>query len=391
MKTSAFLLFISLALLIYASINTYVFVRTFQALPATLPLRSFYVALFLLLAISFIAGRILEQNAPGALSTLLVWIGSFWFSMLLYGFLFCLTVDLIRLVHHIVPFLPQPVSSPPERIKSILLVLALMLIATLHIVGFLQARRLHIREISLTLPARQSSLSELHVAVASDFHLGTIIGRRRLQVILERLNQGQPDLVLLIGDILDEDPQSAIRQKLDEMLRLSLNPRLGTFAVTGNHEYIGSIHKTAPFLASAGITLLRDSIHTISNGLRLVGREDLAAERFFGQSRKPLGDILSGNTADLPLIVMDHQPARIQEAAEAGADLLLCGHTHAGQFWPINLIVNRLFRFAYGYGKMENLSVYVSSGAGTWGPPIRLSASPEVVHLRLHFQREKRL
>jgi len=138
--------------------------------------------------------------------------------------------------------------------------------------------------------------------------------------------------------------------------------------VTGNHEYITGVEGAVKFISSSGISLLRDRAVKINNSFYLVGREDRSAGNRFKEG-KTLRGILSGLDPDCPVILLDHQPARIDEAVEAGVDLLLCGHTHNGQLFPLNLITGAVYKVSNGYERIGETQIYVTSGVGTSGPP----------------------
>jgi hypothetical protein len=380
MKTSAFALFFSVAISVYGLINAYVFIRGLSAFGSPAG-RAVFSVLFWACALTFFAGRFLERAGSGAVVQALIWIGSLWFSVVLYGFLIAQLTDLFRLVNAFAHFLPALTDA--LRLRLFLAFLAGILL--LHAFGYAGACRLKVRTLDIALPAGQSGLKALTVAVASDIHLGTIVGKKRLSRIVDLIQSLKPDLILFPGDIIDEDPQPAIRKNLGEVLK-GLSAPLGVFACTGNHEYIGGIKATSRYLKDHGITLLRDTAVVLNGGLAVASREDASKERFTGEKRKPLKEILAALKPGHPVIVMDHEPSALSEAAESGADLLLCGHTHAGQFFPINLIVKAIYELAYGYKVKGRTHVIVSSGAGTWGPPIRILAAPEIVVLRIRFE-----
>jgi hypothetical protein len=222
------------------------------------------------------------------------------------------------------------------------------------------------------------------VVAASDIHLGTIIGRRRLDRIVNTINEMNPDLVLLPGDVVDEDIAPVIRENLGESLR-AIRSRYGVFSITGNHEYIGGADEACRYLEEHGVRVLRDSVATLQNGLQIVGREDRSIRQFAGKERKPLGELLAGLDRTRPVLMMDHQPFQLDEAVRAGVDLQLSGHTHHGQVWPLNYVTRAIYEVSWGYLERGGTHFYVSSGVGTWGPPVRLGNTPEIILLTLHF------
>lgn len=138
-------------------------------------------------------------------------------------------------------------------------------------------------------------------------------------------------------------------------------------------------------LKSINIRMLIDEVITLPNGIQLVGRNDHSAGRG-SNAPKPLAELISGMDMTMPIIVMNHQPFNLQEAADAKVDLHLSGHTHNGQLWPFNYLTEAIFELSWGYLKKGTTNFYVSLGFGTWGPPVRTGNRPEVVVFKLKFE-----
>ena len=131
--------------------------------------------------------------------------------------------------------------------------------------------------------------------------------------------------------------------------------------------------------------MLRDSSIKIEESLDIVGREDRSIAQFARRKRKPVAELMVSVDKNFPVILMDHQPFKLEEAERFGVDLQLSGHTHHGQLWPFNFITKKMYEVSWGYKKKGSTHVYVSSGVGTWGPPVRTGNRPEIVHLKLTF------
>jgi predicted MPP superfamily phosphohydrolase len=191
--------------------------------------------------------------------------------------------------------------------------------------------------------------------------------------------------VVFGGDLIDEDVQSVIRHNVGEKL-IQLKARFGIYAVSGNHEYIGGISKSLPYLENHGITMLHDTALLVNNSFYLVGRDDRDKVRFTGKSRKPLSEIIATTDKSRPIILFDHQPQKLEEAVSNNIDLQISGHTHHGQIFPFNLITNAIYEISRGYKKTGNTQFYVSNGFGTWGPPIRIGNRPEILVFNIKFE-----
>jgi predicted MPP superfamily phosphohydrolase len=215
--------------------------------------------------------------------------------------------------------------------------------------------------------------------------MGTLIGPRRTGKLVDSINALNPDIILLAGDIVDEDLAPVIRQNLGEALT-RLKAPLGVYGITGNHEYIGGAEAAVKYLEAHGITMLRDSVVKVADAFYVAGREDRDKNRFSGKPRKEVKELLLGADLSRPVILLDHQPFALEKAMEAGVDLQLSGHTHHGQLWPLNFITRAVYEVSMGYKKKGNTHFYVSPGFGGWGPPVRTGHRPEVVSILLRFR-----
>ncbi len=383
MKSYHFLIFFGIVLLIYSSINLYIYSRTLQAIPAGSGFRSWFSWGFWILASAYIAGRVLERVWLSAFSDILTWVGAFWLAIMLYGFLLVLTIDIVRLVNHFSGFLPQSLFTPSG--KLVVLYAGMALVAGIVLAGYINAISPRVRTLTLEVDKGANGMKKLNIAMASDIHMGTLIGPRRTAKLVNTVNSLNPDIILFAGDVVDEDLEPVIRQNLGEALT-RLKAPLGVYGITGNHEYIGGADKAVKYLEEHGITILRDSVALVGGSFYLAGREDRAKNSYKRSPRKTLHELLSGIDRSLPVILLDHQPFGLGESAEAGIDLQLSGHTHHGQLWPLNYITKAVYEISAGYKKKGNSHFYVSPGFGGWGPPVRTGNRPEVVNLQLRFK-----
>jgi predicted MPP superfamily phosphohydrolase len=199
---------------------------------------------------------------------------------------------------------------------------------------------------------------------------------------VDLINRQDPDVILLGGDIFDEDLGPVIRNNLGDLLK-DLKARNGVIAILGNHEFYGNAAEAQRYLENHNIRVLRDSVVVLPEGITIVGREDITSQQMFRKKRKSLTELLSGVDTLKPVIVMDHQPFKLREVSNHPVDLQLSGHTHDGQIWPFNYIVNAMYEIGNGFGKINQTQFYVSPGVGTWGPPIRTTCRPEVIVLEI--------
>ena len=382
------LIFFAVFFVVYSLANLYVGLRGWQAfhsLPA-FPGGHFYSAILSLVAFAYILERIVNGYLPGPLNTLLAVGGGVWMAALYYLTLFCLLIDLIRMLDRFCRFIPASWRISPAKAGGITVAAVTLILAY----GAWNATHTVWRSYEISLDKSAGDLSELRIVMASDIHLGKIVDNRRLQYLVDQINARKPDLVLLAGDVIDEDIGHFIDQDMAATFR-QLQSRFGVFAVLGNHEYIGRETEAAiELMRSGGITVLRDSYFSVDDRFVIAGRDDWDRERFMGSPRKPLEQWLRGIDPTKPLFLMDHQPRELTAALAAGVDLTVSGHTHRGQLFPNHWLTQRLYEIDWGYLQKGTLHAVVSSGFGTWGPPIRTNANSEIVEIIVRFRASKK-
>lgn len=384
MKTSAFLIFFTIVIGIYGLLSFYIYTLGYQALAGQAWARPWYTVLFIILALSYVVARFLERFYIGWLSDSLTWVGAFWLGAFIYLLLIVLVIDIFRIADWIFPFLPRHDEGIYSRLKVYLFFGVLTMLVFVLVGAYYNARHPVTHDISVRINKTAGGRKQLVIAAVSDIHLGTIIGKTRLKELVSRLNALKPDLILLAGDVVDEDLGPVIRNNLGEELR-NLKAPLGVFAITGNHEYIGGVEAAVKYMEEHRIKVLRDTSILLDGNIILAGREDRDISRFTGKQRKTLTDLLNGVDHNFPIILMDHQPFNLEKAMEAGVDFQLSGHTHHGQLWPLNYLTKAIYQLSSGYLQLGDTHFYVSNGVGTWGPPLRLGNRPEILNISLDF------
>ncbi len=383
MRTLHFVIFFSLFLLLYGLINYYIFSRLWTLIPKGAGIRQWFAAGFILLASSYIGGRIIERYSICVASDLAILIGSFWLAIMTYLFIGFVVVDILRLLGHAIPLAGKVFIEKREFLRYIAAAIIATVAITTVTAGYINAARPRLRTIDIDISDKTLPPDGIRIALATDIHLGVIIGNSRLERLVEKINAMRPDVILLAGDIVDEDLAPVIEQNLGETLR-GLRSKHGVYAVTGNHEYIGGVEAAVQYLTEHGITVLRDRAVLVDGKYYLAGREDRSITGFAGLKRKPLDEIIEKLDKRFPIILMDHQPFHLDEAVANGIDLQLSGHTHNGQMWPFNYITGAIYELDHGYTRKVNTHFYVSSGFGTWGPPVRVGTKPEIVLIRIN-------
>lgn len=382
MKFTQAIIFFGIVFLVYGLINYYLIRRFLSVVPNNYKTIVLIVSVFVVL--SYIVGRFLENYWVSHLSDLLVWIGSFWIAVMFYAFLFLIVIDFLRLVNYFIPFFPSFTTQNPEKTRR-LIALVLFLFVIISVAGgFINSKIINIRNYNIFIDKKAGTLKSLNIVMASDLHLGTINGKMFAYNVVDKINKLKPDIVLFAGDIIDEDIKPVLRDNVGDAL-YELKAKYGVYGITGNHEYIGGVKDAVEYLTQHNIKMLRDEAVKIDNGFYIIGREDRDSKRFTDYVRKDLNSIIDGIDKSLPVIMMDHQPLQLEEAQQNGIDLQLSGHTHNGQLWPLNYLIEKIYELAWGYKLIGKTHYYVSCGVGGWGPPVRTGSRPEIVNITLHF------
>lgn len=387
MRRSELAIFLFIVLAVYGGANFYILRRGGQALAGSPWARALFYGVGGLLVAAYPLGRILATSRAAGIGDAFIHAGSFYLALMVNMFFALVVVDIVRLADRAFRFLPRGASAGPRGTGAVVFVTILGLSILGVVGGYLNALRPRLKtlDVVVDMPAG-AGLGSLDIVMASDIHLGTIMGSRRLETIVARINALEPDIVLLPGDIVDESVSLAEEERMIAALR-SLEAPLGVFSVAGNHEYYGGLEKNLGYLEKGGVRVLQDEALVFDGAFVLAGRRDPTAVRF-GQERGPISGILAGPGIDpaLPVILLDHQPVRLAEAEEAGVALQLSGHTHAGQLFPLNIINTWVYEKSWGYLRKGRTQYYVSCGVGTWGPPVRTGSVPEIVRIRMSFK-----
>jgi predicted MPP superfamily phosphohydrolase len=379
-------------LLAYIGINIYTGIRLFTLIKYFLPsLRHFIfwpfyiIFCFFFLWINLLRFGLLRPLRSAAMNSL---------PALFYFFLALVILDLARFVlqrfHVLSGSLVYSVAG---------VIIAMGIAALVMVYGIFNARDIHTVYYNVALKKNLSGQEAgLRVALISDLHIGTTVSRKWIANIVDAVNKTKPDIICIAGDVFDNgiDMVTDLEGVAEELRRF--DAPLGVYACPGNHDVDrfsfrgeGKTEHIHDFLKTVNIDFLQDEVVLIKDDFYLAGRKD-ARPIGIREERKPVSELAAGLDKSRPLIVMDHQPVDFKGNEEAGADLIFSGHTHRGQFFPGNIATKRIFRAAgavhYGYWRGRSSQAVVSSGAGVWGPPIRVATRSEVAVVDVWFSRE---
>lgn len=362
-------------------LNPYIFARGYQALPAKKGWRIPYILFFALELLLFFTGYFFHDELPDTLFVPIMYICNTWYVASLYITLSLLCLEMIRLSQRLWKWFPKWVMEKKDKIKLALFFLIPFSVSLLLIEGYNRVANPRVNHVHITIPKEAPGRDSLRIVMMSDLHIGEVIGKKLVQRYVALSNEQNPDMVVLVGDIMDYESRFAEKAHIEDDLQ-QLQAPLGTYIVYGNHEYRANRHAKYKWLKKTGATLLIDSVVMPDSTFYLIGRDD-----YINKERKTLRSLVKDIDPTKPSIVLDHQPWAFVETAMNNIDLGLHGHTHNGQLWPYPLLLKAVYEKAYGYYKKGNTQYYVSSGIGIAGPPYRVGTTSELVVLHIYFEK----
>lgn len=389
------------AIIIQIFLSAYIYWRGWQGLPDKKFIRIPYAAIYIIELIIYFIGFFTSKYLPFDALHVFAWTGTTWMIFTIYMTVLLLVYDLFKYIDKKKKIFPAKLDLRAKKPRLIYFCSALILVIAVMWNGNYRFRHPVVTEMDLTIEKYSPDVKNLRIVVATDIHAGYLIDKKIISMYVDKIMEQKPDLILLVGDIIDYDVKSLYEQRMEtEFLRLKAP--YGVYASTGNHEYIelGELpdEKILWLSEKAGMTVLRDTTVMIANSFYLVGREDDMCK-----TRKGLPEIMGDVDKQYPIIVMNHEPHKLQEEVDAGADIALYGHTHNGQFFPNNVIMSLsskiynsgilpesmkmrfMYELPFGYKKKDNTHVYVSSGLGLAGPQYRIGTISELVVLNVSF------
>ena len=329
---------------------------------------SWFTLAYLLLTLNAIVSRALSPTLPHFLVKLSAWAEGLWVAFGYYTLLFALVHFVLWLIFKLLPF-----TLPLDKIAMVTLVASCLTVTFGSLRAFTPVVRTeHI--VTSKLPASTS----YRLALISDVHLGRILGRSYAEKLVQRINQLEPDAVLIAGDLIDERI-TYVEEENSLAALAKLNAPKGVYLAFGNHEYIDNPALWHKMVQANGIKVLRDASTVIDGRLKLTGLNDYSRNRDLSSLKA-----LAWENDKYYSILIDHQPRKMETAAAEGYDLYLSGHTHTGQLFPNRQVTKRMYQLDYGRRDFGKLIAITSSGYGFWGPPVRTEAAPEIVLIELN-------
>lgn len=358
--------------------------------------RAVFIIFYILIASSLLTGFLI--NKPEFLHRILKNTGNYFLGTFLYIILVIVVVDLVRLILKYV-FHARFLEFRSTFVITGFVCMALIILISVY--GILHVGTIKVTPYEVTVNKKVKDMDSLKIVLLADTHFGYSINCRHAQKMVEKINAQDPDIVCIAGDIFDNDYDAISDPEGVCNALKSIKSRYGVYACWGNHDLDEPILAGFTFggkkkdqadprmeqlLRDANIHLLTDEAELIDEKFYVVGRNDSSRTHKLGGQRLSPAQLTKDLDLDKPVIFIDHQPKQLQETADAGADLDLCGHTHDGQIFPGNLFIHLFWENSFGYLKKDKMHNIVTSGVGVWGPDMRVGTNCEICPITVHFQ-----
>lgn len=378
----------------------YLWMGTCHSILRTLGFRLIFAVIYVLLSTSLLTGFLIKN--PKSLHRILKITGNYFLGIFLYTLVIILLADFGRILLKYVFHASWIHSRTTFTVAGAICALLILLLSAC---GIFHAKYIKTTSydviINKTIPERTS----MKVVLLADTHFGYNAGVLHARELVRKINKQKPDLVCIAGDIFDNE-YDAIRnpEKLEQTLR-GIKSTYGVYACWGNHDLNEEIlagftfkHKDGDlsdikdprmkkFLKDSNIHILEDESVLINDQFYVIGRKDASLTEKIHETRKAPAQLTEKLDRDKPIIMIDHQPKELQELADAGVDLDLCGHTHNGQTFPGNFTIKLMWENPCGLLSKDNMTNITTSGAGVWGPAMRIGTDSEICSINIQLKK----
>jgi hypothetical protein len=360
---------------LYGGLHVYFYAKVIEVFQPVPGLRIVLVAFLVFVLMAPIAVRLAERAGWEGPACLLSWIGYLWLGFLFIFFVASILVDLWNVLIPPATAMMNLAASRP-RVPALYAFIGPLIVSVMvNVYGFFAARDIHYDTLSIETGKLRGDVPPIRVVQISDVHVGMIVRGERLERILEAVRQARPDILIASGDLVDGQIDS-LRGAID--LLKTIQPPLGKFAVTGNHEFYAGLDPSLAFMKASGFTVLRGESVPAGRHLSITGIDDPTGERMGLSPYISVRKLLERQPAERFKILLKHQPD-VDRDALGLFDLHLSGHTHKGQIFPFSIVTRLFFHYHAGTFYLPGGSIlHVSRGTGTWGPPVRFLAPPEI-------------
>ncbi|MCH4208002.1 MAG: metallophosphoesterase [Solobacterium sp.] len=352
------------------------------------------LAVYSLLSLIPVGGAFLPDSSFKF--TLQGW-GNLWLGLLVYYAMLLLVCKLIWMATG-----RRKLKHPEQKAALITLVICLAGSVGLNVYGSYHAQDVKVKEYSTVIDKSAGDVTSLKIVLLADLHMSVNSHIETIQSMVNKVNEQNPDVILFAGDFFTSSYDGLKNPEEYEAVLSQLHATYGVYGTYGNHDVVETLFGGFPvspiedairpvemdeFIEKSGITLLKDEVITIADGaIQIAGRIDGERAGDGTDHRMDADELLSGTDDSKPLIVVEHEPWQFQELGDAGADLVLSGHTHDGQFFPGNLVVPFFNQNGYGMKEIDGVTSVVTAGIGYYGPPIRVGTDSEITVINVTFK-----
>lgn len=377
---------------------TYLWMGTCHSLLRTLAFRLVFAVIYVFFSTSLLTGFLIKK--PRSLHRMLKIAGNYFLGIFLYTLVIILMADLGRILLKYVLHVPWIHSRIAFTAAG---AVCAVLIILLSARGIFHAKYIKISSYNVRINKTIAERNSMKIILLADTHFGYNSGILHAKELVRKINKQKPDLVCIAGDIFDNE-YDAIRdpERIEKVLR-GIKSTYGVYACWGNHDLNEEIlagftfkHKgdnlsdikdprMKKFLEDSNIHILEDEAVLINNSFYVIGRKDASLTEKIHETRKAPARLTESLDRDKPIIMIDHQPKELQELADAGVDLDLCGHTHNGQTFPGNFTIKLMWENPCGLVIKDDMTNITTSGAGVWGPAMRLGTDSEICSINVQL------
>lgn len=325
-------------------------------------------------------------------------VSNYWIGVAIYAFMYILVIDIIRLILRKIKRISGEFYGNRKTVW-IVGIFTMVAVTATSIYGVINAQYIRVTNYEVKIE-KEAAVDELKAVLVADMHLGYSIGHKMMEQMVEKINKEEPDVVFIAGDIFDNIYDGIDKpEEIIELLK-SIKTKYGMYACYGNHDVTERLfggfsiqsseedyrdERMDDFMARAGIKMLNDEATVIADSIALIGRIDYQKTLTPDGERTSMEDLIKLVDTDMPVLLMDHQPRFMKDIAKTGVDLMLSGHTHDGQFFPLTIGTDIIWDNPYGLKKYDNMTNIVTSGIGVYGPFMRVGSISEFCVINIKF------
>ena len=373
-------LFLLTFFLIYGGVHLYLLAKIKGAFHPGTAANIVLIIVLVFMILAPIIVRLCERYGYDTLALIMSYTGYLWMGVMFLFFVSSLVLDLYHFLIRAGALISHRDLSHLILSPLYAFLLPLIISAGINAYGYFEAKDIRIEKLTIASPKIPEAAGRIRIVQISDVHIGIIVRGERLKHIAEEVKKAQPDVLVSTGDLVDGQIDSLSEHTT--FLR-DIQPRYGKYAITGNHEFYAGLDEAIDFTQGAGFVVLREAGVNVAGVINIAGVDDPTADAF--GLAKPISEteLLRGLSRERFTLLLKHRPV-IEKNSVGYFDLQLSGHTHNGQIFPFNFIVQRFYPLITGYFNMpDDTHLYVSRGTGTWGPPIRFLSAPEITVIDL--------